>query len=185
MLWMLKSGRGAAPLGTFGQVAVASVETWVTRATLRSHHLGASLWCCCCCHSVVAVLTVVLVAVVRRCACVYLHICALELCSLWLRMWCVYRGAYLCTGVVFTVAAHVVCVEVQDVTWSPCGTRLASASLDKTILVWDVTEAGLGPAVSSNGAMVQRPVKELLGHDASVQGVAWDPAGKVRCQLLG
>ncbi len=93
--------------------------------------------------------------------------------------------AYLCTGVVFTVAAHVVCVEVQDVTWSPCGTRLASASLDKTILVWDVTEAGLGPAVSSNGAMVQRPVKELLGHDASVQGVAWDPAGKVRCQLLG
>lgn len=42
MLWTLKSGRGAAPLGTFGQVAVASVETWVTRATLRSHHLGES-----------------------------------------------------------------------------------------------------------------------------------------------
>ena len=82
------------------------------------------------------------------------------------------------TFVVLALCYHCM-TEVQDVAWSPCETRLATCSLDISIMIWDVTEAGLGVAASSSGVLVSHPIRELKGHSASVQGLAWDPANKV------
>jgi hypothetical protein len=50
---------------------------------------------------------------------------------------------------------------VWGVAWSPDGTRLASASADKTVRIWD-------PATGTQ-------TQQLDGHTDSVRGVAWSP----------
>ena len=51
--------------------------------------------------------------------------------------------------------------NVVDLTWSPDGSLLASASLDNTVIIWE-------PASG-------RRVTTLTGHHGFVKGVAWDP----------
>jgi WD40 repeat protein len=53
---------------------------------------------------------------------------------------------------------------VFRVAWSPDGKRLATASSDRTVRIWDA-ESGAELAV-------------LYGHENEVQGVAWSPDGK-------
>jgi protein HIRA/HIR1 len=54
--------------------------------------------------------------------------------------------------------------DIVDLTWSPDNTKLASCSLDASIIVWDVTKSSM--------------VKKLEGHQGWVKGVAWDPIGR-------
>ncbi|OSX68499.1 hypothetical protein BU14_2687s0001, partial [Porphyra umbilicalis] len=54
--------------------------------------------------------------------------------------------------------------DVTDLAWSPDGARLASASIDNTVLVWAVADG--------------RRVAVLSGHAGLVKGVAWDPVGR-------
>lgn len=53
--------------------------------------------------------------------------------------------------------------RVNSVVWSPDSTRLASASNDNTIRIWDV----------SNGYLIM----PLIGHTNWVNSVAWSPDG--------
>lgn len=59
--------------------------------------------------------------------------------------------------------------DVQDVAWSEVGDRLASASVDNSVVVWD---AVAGTAVAS-----------LTGHVSFVLGVAWHPTGGMLASL--
>ncbi len=69
---------------------------------------------------------------------------------------------------------------MNDVSWSPCGTRLASCSTDGSVMIWDITEHGLGPVLTSSGSLVTRPYVHLpAAHEGWVRGIAWDPVGKV------
>lgn len=54
--------------------------------------------------------------------------------------------------------------DVVGLCWSPDDTLLASASLDNTVMIWNVQEG--------------RCIKVLRGHEGFVKGVAWDPLGK-------
>ncbi len=51
--------------------------------------------------------------------------------------------------------------NVSDLAWSPSSTRLATASIDNKVKIWD----------ASNGLCV----RVLEGHAGHVKGVAWDP----------
>jgi WD40 repeat protein len=53
---------------------------------------------------------------------------------------------------------------VLQVAWSPDGRRLASASRDRTIRIWD----------ADNGSVL----RVLRGHDNEICGVAWSPDGR-------
>lgn len=55
---------------------------------------------------------------------------------------------------------------VQGVAWSNDGVSLASASADKTVLIWDALQGG-------------QPLKTLRGHTDTVYAVAWSPNGSL------
>ena len=64
-----------------------------------------------------------------------------------------------------TLRAHT--GDVLHVDWSASDWHLASASVDNTVIVWNVAEL---PRAS--------PLTILRGHTGLVKGVAWDPAGR-------
>ena len=61
---------------------------------------------------------------------------------------------------------------IMDVAWSADGRHLATASVDNTVAVWDMSESSR-----------PRRVASLREHTNYVQGVAWDPLGKYLCSL--
>lgn len=54
--------------------------------------------------------------------------------------------------------------DILDFAWSPFNEWLASASIDNTVIVWDVPK--------------KMPIVCLRGHTGLVKGVTWDPIGK-------
>ncbi len=54
--------------------------------------------------------------------------------------------------------------SVDAVAWSPDGKRIASASVDRTVQVWDAADGG--------------HVYTYRGHASSVYMVAWSPDGR-------
>jgi chromatin assembly factor 1 subunit B len=60
--------------------------------------------------------------------------------------------------------------DVLDVCWSIDGTKLASASVDNSIRVWDL-------------ANPKRPLAVISNHASMVQGVAFDPTGRFLASL--
>ena len=55
--------------------------------------------------------------------------------------------------------------DVLDIAWSPGDVWLATASVDNTVVVWDVEKLPSTVAI-------------LKGHTGHVKGVTWDPVGK-------
>jgi serine/threonine protein kinase len=55
---------------------------------------------------------------------------------------------------------------VQGLAWSSDGVAVASASADKTVLIWDALQGGM-------------PTKTLSGHTDTVYSVAWSPNGNL------
>jgi WD40 repeat protein len=74
--------------------------------------------------------------------------------------WCYLHR--LCHSELLTLQGHA--GEVKSVAWSPDGTRLASASYDRAVQIWDARTG-------------QRAPTALLGHTNAVFGVAWSPDG--------
>lgn len=79
-----------------------------------------------------------------------------------LRNWEWYYLNGLCHRSLSTYIGHL--GAIHNVAWSPDGTRLASVSSDRTIVIWDVAE--------------ERPLLRLVGHQLEVLGVTWSPNGK-------
>ncbi len=65
--------------------------------------------------------------------------------------------------------------DVLDMSWSPCGTYLATASVDNTVMVWTI------PVLSSGQP---RPPTQLRQSSNFMQGVAFSPDG-LRLATLG
>lgn len=61
--------------------------------------------------------------------------------------------------------------NVVDLGWSPDDTRLASASLDNTVVVWDAT--------------TWQRSRVLDFHTSFVKGLAWDPVGTYMATQVG
>ena len=79
-----------------------------------------------------------------------------------LRKWEWYYLNGLCHRYLFSRTDHL--AVVYDVGWSPNGTRVASASADRTICVWDASN--------------EKPPLRLMGHDRDVVAIAWSPDGQ-------
>ncbi|KAG1666697.1 hypothetical protein FOA52_013609 [Chlamydomonas sp. UWO 241] len=65
--------------------------------------------------------------------------------------------------------------EVWHVSFSHGGTMLASASKDKTAIIWAVRSAGLSNAGASGDASALAAMHVLEGHDEPVVFVCWSP----------
>lgn len=71
-------------------------------------------------------------------------------------------------------------MDVLDVAWS-VSNLLASASIDNSILIWDVPPAHgaiSGPSVSVPTGGMLSPIRILNGHSSFVKGVSFDPIGR-------
>lgn len=79
-----------------------------------------------------------------------------------LRNWEWYYLNSLCRRSLSTRIGHV--EAVHNVSWSPDGSRLASAGADRIVCIWDATE--------------ELPPLRLIGHDKEVLGIAWSPDGR-------
>lgn len=72
---------------------------------------------------------------------------------------------------ILTFSGH--STDIIDISWSPNDHFIASASLDNTIKIWNISlEACKKVAVST-------PYKELKGHIGWVMGISWDSLGRV------
>lgn len=60
-------------------------------------------------------------------------------------------------------------LDITDLSWSPDGHYLCSASVDCRVLIWAIGE--------------EAPIRELEGHNAWVNAVDWDPCGTV-CEMI-
>jgi protein HIRA/HIR1 len=76
--------------------------------------------------------------------------------------------------------------NVADLAWSPDDRYIATASLDGTVIVWDVQAAlggggGAGGAANAANANIAAAAPQraatLTAHVGFVKGVAWDPMG--------
>lgn len=56
--------------------------------------------------------------------------------------------------------------DVNDIAWDTEGIRLATASIDNSVIIWKLTEGGM------------ILLKKLDGHTGGVKGVSWDPVGR-------
>ncbi|VDK34301.1 unnamed protein product [Taenia asiatica] len=61
--------------------------------------------------------------------------------------------------------------DIIDIAWAQDGTRLASASVDNTVVIW-------GNSLANEKHQPFQFVAVLRGHRGPVKGVAWDPVGR-------
>ncbi|KAL5112586.1 Protein HIRA [Taenia crassiceps] len=61
--------------------------------------------------------------------------------------------------------------DIIDIAWAQDGTRLASASVDNTVVIW-------GNSLTNEKNQPFQFVAVLRGHRGPVKGVAWDPVGR-------
>ncbi|CDS35985.1 protein hira [Echinococcus multilocularis] len=61
--------------------------------------------------------------------------------------------------------------DIIDIAWAQDGSRLASASVDNTVVIW-------GHSPNNEKQQPFQFVAVLRGHRGPVKGVAWDPAGR-------
>ncbi|VDM19131.1 unnamed protein product [Hydatigera taeniaeformis] len=61
--------------------------------------------------------------------------------------------------------------DIIDIAWAQDGSRLASASVDNTVVIW-------GNSPTNEKQQPFQFIAVLRGHRGPVKGVAWDPAGR-------
>lgn len=64
-------------------------------------------------------------------------------------------------------------IDIIDITWSPNDHFIASASLDNTVKIWNISSE------ACKKVNVNTPFKELKGHSGWVMGISWDTLGRV------
>lgn len=74
----------------------------------------------------------------------------------------------------FTLKGHT--MDVLDLDWTETG-LLASASVDNTIIVWDVAKA-VSNAAAGRASSLVLPARVLEHHESFVKGVSFDPCGQ-------
>lgn len=74
-----------------------------------------------------------------------------------------HKGVPPGVNLLYTLDGHE--AEISRIAWSPDGQKLASASEDRTVRVWD--------------AKTWKPYRTLRGHSAKVYSVAWSPDSRV------
>ncbi|CAH8582625.1 unnamed protein product [Schistosoma guineensis] len=65
--------------------------------------------------------------------------------------------------------------DIIDLSWSHDGNRLASTSVDNSVIVWCRQKLPNGSGYTSNSFYLQAT---LSGHKGFVKGVTWDPVGR-------
>jgi WD40 repeat protein len=69
--------------------------------------------------------------------------------------------------------------QIVGVSWAPDSINLASCGLDSCIILWEITNTGLGMVeifdISTNGFLGQ---KHKIQTEGAAKGVSWDPAGQ-------
>ncbi|KAH8872670.1 Protein HIRA [Schistosoma japonicum] len=65
--------------------------------------------------------------------------------------------------------------DIIDLSWSHDGSRLASTSVDNSVIVWCRQKFPSGSGYTSNSFCLQAT---LRGHTGFVKGVTWDPVGR-------